>query len=327
MKKRILKNYLRSSAGVLQILSSGYTKPLAVSLSVTDLCSNRCVYCNIPRRGFSGLPTEEILGMLKKLWHMGACRLVLTGGEPMMRNDISQILKFAGDLGYFVSLNTCGFRLTEHPDVPVHSDMIFISVDGKPQTHDAQRGKGAFNQAITAARFARDLGSRVVLTSVLTQRGISDIEWLADFVKDEGMEVDFEEFSPHPLASDKKLMNDMLPSQSDLYNANEKIRKLKHSGYSVLASDTVLKLIGRNDPESICYAGRAFIYIDTDGTAWPCFDMRGRGHGVPKDKWMKKEKFSVPELPCNFCRCNAQLELNRLLSLQIDSVFNVRSWL
>ncbi|MDN6154090.1 MAG: radical SAM protein, partial [Tetragenococcus halophilus] len=69
-----------------------------IRISVTDKCNLRCVYC-MPEEGLPFFPDESVLScaetiqMVKNFAQMGIKKVRLTGGEPLMRSDIIEIIK------------------------------------------------------------------------------------------------------------------------------------------------------------------------------------------------------------------------------------------
>src|SRR4030042_1207561 len=86
--------------------------PLDVSLELTYRCNNRCVhcYCNLPSNNTKALEeeltTEEIKKILNELSSMGSLWLLITGGEPILRNDFAEIYLYAKKKGFLITLFT-----------------------------------------------------------------------------------------------------------------------------------------------------------------------------------------------------------------------------
>ena len=76
----------------LYILRS--TVPISVNISVTDRCNFSCTHCNIPKRQSKELATKEIFTIVDALDKAGTMKISLCGGEPLMRQDIGQIIDY-----------------------------------------------------------------------------------------------------------------------------------------------------------------------------------------------------------------------------------------
>ena len=82
--------------------------PLAVRLQLTDRCNLRCLYCDLWKNPRDELDTTKILNLLQELKVAGTKRISLSGGEPLLREDIGDIIEFAKKLDISVSMNSNG---------------------------------------------------------------------------------------------------------------------------------------------------------------------------------------------------------------------------
>jgi uncharacterized radical SAM superfamily Fe-S cluster-containing enzyme len=95
---------------------------------------------------------EELLARLKMIWQTtGKCNIQLSGGEPTVRDDLPDIIRAAGSLGYtFFQLNTNGLRLAEDPDYvralkEAGLSTVFLQFDGtKDEIYRRLRGRELF---------------------------------------------------------------------------------------------------------------------------------------------------------------------------------------
>jgi radical SAM protein with 4Fe4S-binding SPASM domain len=134
--------------------------PARVYLDVTDACNLRCRHCctasGIPR------PDELTLGELERVIDqvvsMGVRYLVISGGEPMLRPDLPQVLAYARHRGLAVTLLTNGL-LVDRSAAQMLSRMkirVKISLDGATRkTHEALRGSGTFDSTLEALSILR----------------------------------------------------------------------------------------------------------------------------------------------------------------------------
>ncbi|HET9481419.1 MAG TPA: radical SAM protein, partial [Candidatus Polarisedimenticolia bacterium] len=93
---------------ILQTHFLGTKRPLAISLSVTDRCNQRCEYCDIPLRNMRDLTTEQLVGVIDGLGEFGCERIVLTGGEASLRADIGTLIDAVKRHGIYCSMNSNG---------------------------------------------------------------------------------------------------------------------------------------------------------------------------------------------------------------------------
>ena len=102
-------------AGPAPPASSGVGPPLWLLLELTYRCPLHCVFCYNPTdfaRTGAELPTADWLRVLREARALGAVQLGLSGGEPLVREDLEAIVAEARALGYYVNLITSGVGLT-----------------------------------------------------------------------------------------------------------------------------------------------------------------------------------------------------------------------
>src|SRR5262245_55511996 len=90
--------------------------PLWLNAELTYRCPLHCVFCYNPTNyseHMSELDTEQWLGVLRQARELGAVQLGLSGGEPLMRDDVEALVREASQLGYYTNLITSGVGLTE----------------------------------------------------------------------------------------------------------------------------------------------------------------------------------------------------------------------
>ena len=166
--KRTYLNLLRWSG-----LSRG---PVVVHWLATYRCNSRCVYCEASANDVTAdeLSTAEITALLDDLAALGVRRFFVTGGEPLMRVDLFDVLGRARGLGMKVSMITNGLlweRFRSEISAAGFSS-IWTSVDGLAATHDLNRGvPGAFGTTLDAIHFFREAGIPLRVVNTLVHPG------------------------------------------------------------------------------------------------------------------------------------------------------------
>jgi len=131
-----------------------------ISWNITLRCPLRCPHC-YSDAGETDLPdllsTAEALGILDQIKRIGSPIVILSGGEPMMREDLFDIARYGSALGLRMALGTSGYlfdssTLSRIAGSGIRS--VAISIDSAdPAVHDAFRGsQGAWGRAIQAIR-------------------------------------------------------------------------------------------------------------------------------------------------------------------------------
>ncbi|MGQ0522892.1 MAG: heme d1 biosynthesis radical SAM protein NirJ [Betaproteobacteria bacterium] len=155
-------------------------------------CNLACRHCYSisADTDFAGeLSGEEVFAVMDDLRKFGVPVLILSGGEPLLRNDIFEIAKRAKDLGFYVGLSTNGTLIDAQNIGAIAAlglDYVGISLDGIEQTHDAfRRLKGAYQRSLRALRLARDAGIRVGVRFTLTQQNARDLPAMLELLGEE----------------------------------------------------------------------------------------------------------------------------------------------
>lgn len=176
-------------------------------LSLTDLCNFRCVYC-MPPEGLSSLPSSqyltrnEIVRFITLIGRLGVTRVRLTGGEPLLRKDILDIVRCLKEIDSVkdLSITTNGSRLSSlvHPLKEAGLDRINISLDSlNPERFKEVTRSNFYGEVLQSVFLALDAGFPVKLNMVVL-KGLTRRE-IIEFVRmacDYPLEVRFLEFMP-----------------------------------------------------------------------------------------------------------------------------------
>ncbi|WNZ29886.1 MAG: radical SAM protein [Candidatus Bathyarchaeota archaeon] len=120
----------------------------------TSACTNNCLHCgfaNTPEP-LDSLGTEETKCIVDKIHAFGATYFGISGGEPLFRKDLPEIISYAKGTGMNVSIITSGYGLDNKimETLVKYGVRVSISVDGPEEINDALRGKGAYKTALAA---------------------------------------------------------------------------------------------------------------------------------------------------------------------------------
>jgi MoaA/NifB/PqqE/SkfB family radical SAM enzyme len=147
--------------------------PVSAYISVTSKCRYNCWHCSKTRRTGEDMSRGTILAAVKDLQDMGVCIIGFTGGEPMLREDMAEIIGTLDERSVSV-LFTSGDGVTEQKGRELKKSGLFgaaVSLDHyEPAIHDERRGKkGAFETALNAIRIFRDNGMYTMIQLVATK--------------------------------------------------------------------------------------------------------------------------------------------------------------
>ncbi len=117
-------------------------------LNAHSLCNCRCVMCDIWKRDTKEqIRAEDLERHRASMQGLGVRHVVLTGGEPLLHNDLAALCNFFRDQKIHLTLLTTGLLLLKRAEeVATLFDDVIISVDGPEEIHDnIRRIEGAFN--------------------------------------------------------------------------------------------------------------------------------------------------------------------------------------
>lgn len=168
-----------------------------VAWESTRRCPMRCKHCRGAARDTvyrDELNTDEARRLIDGIAQYAPLTLILTGGEPMYRDDIYECARYAADRGIRVAMAPCG-ALIDRDSVARMKDagirQVSISLDGAgAQSHDAFRGvPGAFDTAMKAVRLLREGGMPFQINTTVTRENIDEQGALVELCLELGAEV------------------------------------------------------------------------------------------------------------------------------------------
>src|SRR3954464_9338739 len=164
--------------------------PFLVIWEVTRACALACVHCRadaIPRRDPRELSTDEGLRLLDQVRGLGERPplLVLTGGDPMRRSDLTHLVRYASGIGLTVALTPSGTAAATPARLAALKDAglsrVAVSLDGPtPELHDAFRGvRCSYGWTMRIIETAIDLGLPLQINSTISRRTLEYFEAMA----------------------------------------------------------------------------------------------------------------------------------------------------
>jgi len=248
--------------------------PGVVNIAVTHKCRYNCWHCSAAPKKGKDLPLEIIVDAIKTFQDMGTSTFSITGGEPLLRDDITEIVASVDDRSS-VFMFTSGYGLTEEKAKELKDAGLFgvmISLDHyKPEIHDKLRGyKGAYDKAMKGLKNAQNANLYVGLSCVITREMLQKDEvWkMLELAKNLSVH-EIMMFEPTPVGnlfeSDSCVLNiderNQLIGYHKLVNKHRKYKKYPRiSAFPYFESKDFLG----------CTAGYNIVYIDADGYIRPC---------------------------------------------------------
>jgi len=169
-------------------------RPIVV-WNITRNCNLRCVHCyndSGPGKVCNDATTEEAKAVLDDLAAFGVPSVLFSGGEPLMRHDLFELIAHAGGKGLRTVISTNGTLITKDAARMIKDrgvSYVGISLDGVGEINDKFRGvSGAFQKTVTGIKNCQDAGVRIGLRLTLTRRNVEDLAALFDFFEANNIE-------------------------------------------------------------------------------------------------------------------------------------------
>ncbi len=170
-------------------------KPVVV-WNMTKRCNLRCVHCYAFAEGenYKGdeLSTDEGKALIDDLAAFGSPVILFSGGEPLLRADLPELIGHAVKKGMRAVISTNGTLITrERAEVFAGCNLSYIgvSLDGLSEVNDAFRGvRGAFAKAIEGIRNAREAGIKVGLRFTINKRNVAEVPKVFNLLEKENIQ-------------------------------------------------------------------------------------------------------------------------------------------
>ena len=167
--------------------------PLLVIWEVTQACDLACVHCRAsaqPERNANELTTEQGYRLLDEIRCFGEPLMVFTGGDPLKRPDLFELIRYAVKIGLRTNVTPSATPLLTAEAIEGFKaagiSRMAISLDGPDAaSHDDFRGiPGTFDRAMFALRHARDIGLDTQLQTTITRRNMARLPEMAEIARE-----------------------------------------------------------------------------------------------------------------------------------------------
>jgi radical SAM protein with 4Fe4S-binding SPASM domain len=182
------------SGGEVVPKSASQRRPIVV-WNITRACNLKCVHCyndSGSEKANDELSTKEAKVVLDDLAKFGVPSVLFSGGEPLMRDDLFELLGYAVEKGLRTVISTNGTLITDEVAKKIKQygvSYVGISLDGIGKVNDQFRGvEGAFDKAVRGIKNCQDAGVRIGLRLTLTKRNIQDLGNWFDFFEANSIE-------------------------------------------------------------------------------------------------------------------------------------------
>jgi len=257
---------------------------------LSEKCNLHCRHCYQTGTGNTELPLSEIkeiigeiagtLSVWKKLYGVSfSPSFNITGGEPLLRRDLFDILSDITEHGFDTYLLTNGTLIDKKKAGELNAlgvKGVQVSIEGTEATHESIRGKGSYYASINGVRSLLDAGLKVTLNVTLSALNADDFMALIGLSSDLGVHrLGFSRLVPSGRGG--ALLNEMLPADT-VKTLYERIFSANTGSPEIVTGDPVAsQLLTKTDtgdfgniPTGGCAAGISGMTILPDGTLLPC---------------------------------------------------------
>jgi radical SAM family uncharacterized protein len=221
--------------------SLGVRAPLFCGHKLTYNCNLRCKMCPFWKRSSTDPSLEKEKAILKQIHDSGVCGIAFEGGEPLLRNDLVEILAFSRSLPLHTSLVTNGTLLESRIDEMASyiNGVVYVSLDGLEKTHDTIRGvSGCFGKAVRGIIASREKVSVTINTTIMAEN-VHEIEDLVKLAKE--LDIKISVAVAHEYCSAEAYA----PASHEIREIAGKLAELKKKGYPLVNSISYFRVMAK----------------------------------------------------------------------------------
>ncbi len=245
---------------------------MSAYVHLTQRCNLHCIGCyslDCQRNRLSDPDLQNVKRTMDQLAKNGCKMVVLSGGEPFLREDLGEIVRYAREVAgiSMIQIISNGTRITPEAleQVKPYISGIAVSIDG--YSHEQPtfiRDKGIFDSVIDAVVLCRDMG---IQTSLLPTVHSKNYDRMKDYVKlskELQVEISFSLLTCSPM---DQVLSPWLPTEEQLRTIAVELLEIGADG-NVSVND--MPIGDGLDARKSCEAGCKIVSVAADGTVYPC---------------------------------------------------------
>lgn len=261
----------------VNLITDYYTLESAI-IELTSDCNLKCKHCiNFCSTNSITPSTSDIMTILDDLFLLDTERVIFTGGEPMLRDDICELIDYATSLNIKVILFTNGMLIeNDFLDFIKDKDVFLrISIDGhKDKINDYIRGDGSYDRIVMLFKELNKRGMKFGTSTVLTNLTFDYMEDIIIFLtKFKTSEIEISEVFDNGTDEVRKL----LLTEHQLIELRKRniIYSIKYPAFN-----NGMRMLNKKQntieiEENICNAGVKTIHIKSNLDVYPCYLFEG----------------------------------------------------
>lgn len=269
----VLKNYVRPMKAILGKRQAW--RPLILSHLITSRCNAACPFC-LWKGESPELSTEEVKRLYSQAGELGLLSVVIWGGEPLLRNDLPEVLEAAHSSGLRTTVITNGYFLPERVDeIGPHLSSLLVSIDAPSVYHDQlRRLEGTFHRAREGVGLMRTRYKKVkvVIISCITRQNLGHVGPLLEFSHKERLPIVFQAINTRDYGLNPRPIDavGVCPTREENQRAFRLIKEGKIRGLPVVNSYDYLNAFISGEVSYRCHYKRLVLRVDTNGDVLDC---------------------------------------------------------
>jgi MoaA/NifB/PqqE/SkfB family radical SAM enzyme len=294
-------------------------RPLSAHIKFTENCQARCISCDYWKsRWQDQIDTERAVGLVNEISGAGIRALRLTGGEPLLRKDLFQVLQQADTSGFKrIILQTNGLLIKKlHREInasPITN--VCVSIDGLKETNDQIRGiRGYFDLGLEGIRLLHD--KKLAISVTMNRISAMELERLAEVARSAGAEVEVNILSRNLFFFKDADIDSMWPGQSEVAEISKFLRDtLKRPSYEV---DYVTQYYKNEiSEEPPCVLGYLQVFVLSNGDVLTgCYPLKPVGNilrdslaSILRSEAYAEQCAAMVRRECPGCTCGVESSL------------------
>lgn len=302
--------------------------PLAVSWNITYRCNLRCGYCGADGKNTEELDTKNVLSVVSEFVALGTKFIKFSGGEPLLREDIGQIIEYCCGKNLSVLMNTNGILVKDRIKEIKQIKEIQLSLDGEEGVHDSIRGNGSFRKVIEALEVCKSNGIKVIITTSLSRFNTSSVAFLMGIAEKHKVGIQFQPVDQmYSLNSPKDIRLIFSPGQTEFKKAISYIidQKRKGNKYIENSFSGLRHIYHWPNPRKVkCLLGLIHCHLEPDGRMFICSEFPDYYRYLKGSEGSYKEAFRNLKFPFQCKECwTSDVEYCMCADFKPDSIFGM----
>jgi len=321
-----LSSAFLTALDLLKVKFFGKRIPLIVGWCITKRCNYRCKYCEAWKMPSQELNTKEICDIINEMKDFGVRKLTFTGGEPLLRDDIGEIINYAHEKNICVGINSNGSLLRTKIAELKNIDYIGLSLEGPAEAHDILRQTGSFRDVMEATCIAVANNIKVTFNTTLNTINFNYIDYLLNLAKQYKVQIVFQPSTEKLLAGEEN--NPVSLPTPKYIQAINKIIENKKGKYRKIIRNSLVGLehlsYWPNLKKIKCAGGFITCRIEPEGNVFHCARVKNtvRFPLNCKEVGFKKAFYNLNSIFCRECSCAFRVEASYILQLNISALIN-----